>query len=106
MNSYAIARANAQGFTVNLSADTLEQADKRAELGVGPVVVVLSSGAGGDIRTPAGRRVVVCPAETSAKLDCARCGLCAKADRKGIVGFIAHGQMQRTVSRIAAGEQT
>lgn len=96
----AIALANQKGFTVNLSADSLEQADERAELGIGPVAVVLPAGASGDIRTPAGRRVVVCPAETRG-VSCADCQLCSRANRKGIVGFRAHGQMQRTVSEIA-----
>lgn len=98
----AVARANRAGFTINLSADSLAQADERAALGVGPVVVVLPLGATGDIRTPAGRRVVVCPAE-SRGLTCEDCGLCARAERKGIVGFVAHGQMKRAVSRIAEG---
>jgi len=94
--------ANYYGFTVNLSADTLAQADERAALGVGPVVVVLPRGTAGDVRTPAGRRVVICPAETRG-LDCSRCGLCSRSERKGIVGFLAHGQMHQTVSRIASG---
>jgi hypothetical protein len=101
---WAVRGAQAAGFTINLSADSLEQADKRAELAAGPVVVVLPLGAGGDIRTPAGRRVVVCPAETRG-LDCAACQLCTRSDRRGIVGFVAHGQMSATVSRIAVGRR-
>ena len=73
-----------------------------ANLGIAPVAVVLPAGASGDIRTPEGRRVVVCPAEDRG-LDCSRCGLCALIDRKGIVGFRAHGQMAATVSKIARG---
>jgi hypothetical protein len=99
----AVRSSNADGgLVVNLSADNLEHADARAELGVGPVVVVLPSGASGDIRTPSGRRVVVCPAETRG-LTCDACRLCSVADRRGIVGFRAHGQMKRTVSTIASG---
>jgi hypothetical protein len=108
----AVAAANALGFTVNLSADTLEQADARAALGVGPVVVVLPPAlvssphrklvSTSNLRTPAGRRVVVCPAETRG-LDCRSCGLCHRAERRGVVGFIAHGQMAATVGRIATG---
>lgn len=98
----AVRAANASGFTVNLSSDSLAQADARAALGVGPVVVVLPKGASGDIRTPAGRRVVVCPSE-SRGLTCAQCQLCSHSGRTGIVGFVAHGQMSATVSRIAQG---
>ena len=99
----AVRASNAAGgLVVNLSADTLAQADARADLGVGPVVVVLPSDASGDIRTPKGRRVVICPAETRG-LTCADCRLCAVPDRRGVVGFRAHGQMKRTVSTLASG---
>lgn len=93
----AVSLANRRGFTINLSADSLEQADARADLGVGPVVVTLPSDAPAKgIVTPAGRTVVVCPAE-SAGITCARCQLCAKPQRKAIVGFRAHGQWYRRV---------
>lgn len=90
------------GFTVNLSADTLAEADEKAAYGVAPVVVVMPLDATGDVRTPAGRRVVMCPAETRG-LTCKECQLCSVSNRKGIVGFRAHGQMKKTVSRIARG---
>lgn len=98
------ASANFHGFTINLSADTLEQADELAALGVAPVAVVVPTDAAEGLRTPAGRRLVFCPAETRG-LTCATCQLCTRADRKGIVAFRAHGQMAKTVSRIAAGRR-
>jgi hypothetical protein len=89
---HAVARANRDGFTINLSADTLEEADARADLGAGPVVVVLPSGSPTrGLYTPAGRKVVVCPAQTHA-LTCADCQLCAVPTRKSIIAFRAHGQ--------------
>lgn len=91
--------ANALGFTINLSADTLEE----AAYGL-PVAVVLPEHAQGDIRTPEGRRVVICPAQTRPSVTCASCRLCSVSRRKGIVGFRAHGQMKKTVSRVAGGE--
>lgn len=104
----AIQAATSQGFTINLSADTLAQADEKAALGIAPVVVVLPQGASGDIRTPEGRRIVLCPARKATALrpgiTCQSCQLCSIPDRKGIVGFIAHGQMQKTVTKIARGE--
>jgi len=101
----ALHSATRQGFTINLSADTLEEADRKAESGLGiPVVVVLPKDAAGDIRTPGGRRVVICPAQTRPEVTCASCQLCSVATRKGIVGFRAHGQMKNTVTRIAQGE--
>lgn len=88
---WAVRIANQRGLTVNLSADTLEHADARAELGVGPVAVTLASDAPPHLRTPAGRHVVLCPAETRG-LTCSSCQLCAQPQRKAIVGFRAHGQ--------------
>lgn len=40
-NAAAVKQANARGFTINLSADNLSEADDLAEMQVGPVVVVL-----------------------------------------------------------------
>jgi hypothetical protein len=95
----ATASANARGFAINLSADTLEQADEFAGAGA-PVAVLLPHDAPDrGIRTPAGRRVTVCPAETSG-LTCADCELCAKADRVAIIGFRAHGQFKRHVPEL------
>lgn len=105
--------ANRAGFTINLSADTLEQADELSALGIAPVAVVLplkkdgedpQPAKGADLRTPAGRRIVVCPAETRG-LTCAVCQLCTRANRKGIVGFYAHGQAKRAVSEVASGKR-
>lgn len=89
----AIARANTRGFTVNMSADSLREADRLAEFDAGPVAVVLPSDVSDEaFRTPRGRQVVVCPAQTAAGLTCASCRLCSHADRRSIVGFRAHGQ--------------
>lgn len=92
----AVARAVRKGFMINLSADNLAHADELADLGIAPVAVILPSETAAATRTPAGRKVVVCPAVTSG-LTCATCGLCAK-DRKALVGFPAHGQAKRLVS--------
>lgn len=89
--------ANRRGFTINLSADSLAEADELAELGIGPVAVTLPSDAPDlGLRTPAGRHVVVCPAERTG-ITCARCQLCAKPQRKAIVGFRAHGQWSKRI---------
>lgn len=88
------------GFTINLSADSLREADRLARLNVAPVCVVLPSNAPDrGTRTPSGRKVVVCPNETVG-ITCADCQLCAVPTRKSIVGFRAHGQMKKTVSEL------
>jgi len=100
-NAAVIAAANADGFTINLSANNLDHADELAALDIGPVAVVLP--ADFDARrteTPARRRVAQCPA-TYRETTCADCGLCAKRDRKVIVGFPAHGNGKRKADMVA-----
>jgi hypothetical protein len=104
-NRAAVRAANAKGFVVNLSADSLTEADGLAALGVGPVVTLLPLGQTGPVRTPEGRLVVVCPAYTHG-VDCQRCKLCAWGQRQVVVGFPAHGARAKTVTRIVeAGGQ-
>jgi hypothetical protein len=102
-NAQAVAAANANGFTVNLSADNLQEADELAALNIGPVVVVLPVTVTGPekITTQAGHRVVVCPATYRDDTNCKACGLCAVRDRKTIVGFPAHGAAKKKASAIA-----
>ena len=98
----AVRAANAGGFTINLSAETLAGADRLARRRAGPVVVLLPHNApDGSKRTPEGRHVVVCPAQTSG-LTCAECRLCAHPTRKSIVGFRAHGQMAGRIGDLIA----
>jgi hypothetical protein len=102
-NSKAIADANARGFTINLSADTLAEADTLASLAIGPVVVVLDAieGTKADTVTPAGRRVVTCPATYRDNVTCASCLLCARPNRPTIVGFPAHGTYRKAAATVA-----
>lgn len=93
----AVRRATLAGFTVNLSADSLTEADELAALG--PTVVTLTSDAPQVSRTPAGRTVIACPAEQSETLTCEKCKLCSNATRKVIVGFRAHGSSFQRVNR-------
>jgi len=102
LNRSLIAEANQSGFTVNLSADTLRQADELAALNIGPVVVVVSRDHPETSATPKGRRVIVCPAQTREDVTCASCQLCARVDRPVIVGFRAHGANARKAEAIAA----
>lgn len=95
----AIRNANASGFVINLSSNSPSHADERAALGVGPVVTIVAPGTRTGDRTPGGRRIVVCPAQTEAKLTCAECRICAVPDRVGIVGFLPHGQMAGQIAR-------
>jgi hypothetical protein len=106
------------GFTINLSANTLVEADVLARTAL-PVVVILPSQyhrsshetiteyrarLGGHLRleTPAGISVAICPA-TYSDTSCDRCQACSKVRPSGtIIGFPAHGTQQRKVDALLA----
>ena len=105
LNSKLVAESNANGFTVNLSADNVAEADELAALDIGPVVCIMPTDFTGTMKTPAGNKIVQCPATREGlEIDCAQCQLCARANRSAIVGFPAHGQSKRRASEIARGE--
>lgn len=95
----AIRDANREGFTVNLSANDLEDADMLAGYQAGPVTVILPSSINQNTCTPAGRMVVVCPATVRDDISCDTCQLCARGERSVIVGFPAHGSRKSAVDR-------
>ena len=97
VNREAVRMANANGFTVNLSANSLAHADALADLGIAPVTVLLPSHVGTNTTTPKGRTVVICPTYTTEGVTCATCGLCAR-QRSSIVGFPAIGRQKHTVT--------
>lgn len=102
VNARAIYAANKNGFTINLSANNLQQANEYVKLGVAPVAVVLPV----DIqhkafKTSKGNQVVICPAVTrKGDIQCSNCGLCAIPHRKAIIGFPAHGTRKKHVSNL------
>lgn len=99
-NRDTIQRLNAGGFTVNLSANSPEHADELYNLGIAPVVTLIDIDAPKISHTPAGRAIVVCPAVTTDGVTCATCGLCAKRDRRSIVGFPVHGTSKKKAARV------
>jgi hypothetical protein len=99
INARAVSYANNNGFTVNLSANNLDEADKLKALNIAPVVAVIPTDAPNKGVTKGGNRWVACPAENG-RVTCATCGLCQK-QRGIIVAFHAHGSAAKTVSNIA-----
>ncbi len=89
-NRKAVARANANGFTINLSADNLTEADQLAALAIAPVTVVVPTENRKNFVSPDGNQVVICPAQVRTDMTCATCKICAK-QRKAIVAFPALG---------------
>ena len=94
-NIQAVKHANNNGFTVNLSANDLTQADDYKALKIGPVVVIVSEDTDKVSFTPKGDKVVICPAQTNDKTTCSSCGLCQKVYRDYIIGFRVHGTYKK-----------
>jgi len=97
----AIHQANVLGFTVNLSANSPADADRRADQRCGPVVTIVPTGTPAVSCTPKGRKIIICPAQTRDNVTCASCQLCARANRSVIVGFLPHGNGAKKVNSIA-----
>ena len=101
-NAAAVAHANANGFTINLSADNLAEADRLAALNIGPVVTLAAHDAPEKFATPEGRKVVVCPAQSRDDVRCIDCGLCAMSNREAIIAFRAHANGWRKAEQVCA----
>lgn len=102
-NVNALRLANASGFTVNASCDSIEQADRARAMGL-PAVVVVESDAPAKSTSPAGNPIAVCPAQLSDKVTCATCRLCRTPDRPVIVAFRAHGNRAAKVNARVKGQ--
>ena len=91
--------ANKEGFTVNLSCDTLKESDRAAQFTKMPLVCILPSTTTEKVlHTPAGRKVVVCPVFYRDDMNCMRCGICQNASPdRAIVGFPAHATRKRVI---------
>jgi len=95
-----IKAANEWGFTVNLSANSLEEADSLAARNVAPVVTILPIDSPRKTLTPSGRSVVTCPATYRDDISCVTCQLCAISSRSVIVGFPAHGTSKKKAEKV------
>jgi hypothetical protein len=128
-NRRAIAVANKVGFTINLSANNPAEADALADPGIAPVATILAHDCARrvvvrhrakarpdewaetvaewrdriaplPVRTPAGRRIAICPATYTAAT-CKSCGACAEP-REAVIGFPAHGPWRTAEKATAA----
>jgi len=98
-NVTALKKANAGGFTVNASANNIEQALEYKKTGL-PVVTMLPIDAP-NVQTISGIKFVACPAEKSKKVTCSNCELCADQTRQYVIGFRAHGTRKKAANIIA-----
>lgn len=106
VNRGIIKHINNKGFVVNLSANNLEEADAMTDLGIAPVVTILSIDAGKGAITPKGRKIVTCPATYKEGVTCASCKLCAEqrllknGKERAIIGFPAHGTSKKKAEKV------
>lgn len=100
-NRAIVKEANQKGFTINLSGNNIAHADKLIALKIAPVVCVVPSEVTKNFITPAGNRALICPASIRENVNCAACGLCARANREYIICFPAHGNAKRFVNTVA-----
>ena len=80
--------ANRCGFTINVSANGLQDALEAFNAGL-PATVILNTTE--KMVWVEGVRVVICPAQRKKKMTCADCGICQTADRSYLIGFWPHG---------------
>ena len=88
-NFAKVKAANENGFTINVSANTLPEAELYYKRGL-PTVAVVPEDHPEKTVTPAGVKMVVCPAQTGKAKDCKSCMLCQQPKRKLIVAFRDH----------------
>lgn len=100
-NHDAIKFANLHGgLTINLSAESIAEADHFVDMGIAPVVVAVPANVTKPFRTPKGNHVSICPASVHDDMTCKDCGICQHATRKALVAFPAHGSGKAKVERI------
>jgi len=92
-----VSQDNTQGFTINLSGNSLQHADALADTKCGPVTSVVPSQQTFNTTTPAGRKVVICPARTHKDVTCSTCRLCAR-QRDFVIAFPALGRGQSKIT--------
>ena len=100
-NLKSIRSANAKGFTVNISANSVAHADSLAQHGL-PIAAVVPQSSPDRFISPGGNRIVICPAQRIDSMNCDKCRLCAKGDRGFIIGFRPHGTGAKKVEAIVS----
>lgn len=101
-----IKQANRQGLTINVSTESESAADHAIAHGLPAVMAVRSDETRTTWQTPAGNRVLVCPAQRSDTKTCADCQLCHKRGRRVIIAFLAHGTGKRKAQAAIAAMAT
>jgi hypothetical protein len=99
-NAKKIKSANEKGFVINLSANNPKHADELLALNIAPVVTVVPENQIENLFSPAGNKIVVCPATIRDDVSCKTCKLCAVGSRNVIIGFPLHGTQKKKAARV------
>jgi hypothetical protein len=101
-NEAIVRKANNEGFTVNISCNSIphldEMADKYPDL---PLVTILTEEGPKTQFSPGGTKIVTCPATYKDEVSCMTCKLCQVRDRTVAVGFPVHGFQKKKAGVIA-----
>jgi hypothetical protein len=100
LNTHYVRLANREGFTVNVSTESKDDAVSAYNQGL-PAVVVVPSDHDAIVDYHDGVRFVQCPAQHR-DITCAECGLCSQSSRKCVVMFKAHGNAKKHVSSLVS----
>lgn len=100
-NVALIKKANAEGFTINCSVESLARVDAVMDMGLPAAVLLPKNTEAATLKTPAGRTVLVCPQQRGKQESCATRKLCSIANRSYAIGFIAHGSAKNMADAVA-----
>lgn len=99
-NSAVIRTANARGFTINYSCETVKEVMDAVEYGCTAVLTAPDADKAIDELERANLRACQCPAQISNKTTCATCGACANAHRKAVIVFQTHGSSVKKANKV------
>jgi len=101
-NFMAVFAANEAGFTVNVSANNIKEAnDLKKSFPEFPITSVVASTETRKTFTDSGNKYVVCPATHNDKVSCETCKLCSISERDFIIAFPAHGTSKKKADNVA-----
>lgn len=95
-NLFTLYYANENGFTINVSTDSLDDAVEAYSSSL-PTTITVSNDIKSNDFVYKSVRFVTCPEQTGKMRNCVECKLCYKADRKFIIMFRAHGPKARHI---------
>lgn len=97
-NLKIVKEANEKGFTINLSGNNIDHAIELSKTNL-PVVAVVPSDTKVKHFEYKGEKFLVCPATYNERINCDRCRLCQKVNRKYIIAFPAHGTSKKIIDK-------